>query len=100
MLAALDGIINKVERRLIQFLRFVNFPLFCMELWSFVVISMRVINHWDDIDKENSRLDDEDNALNPKYCEGGIWQLMVAVLFMYTFVLLFRVAVVVASLLG
>ena len=61
---------------------------------------MRVINHWDDIDIKNSRLDDEDKTINPKFCEGGIWQLMVAVLFMYSFVLMFRVAVVVASLLG
>ena len=101
MLAALDGIINKVERRLIQFLRFVNFPLFCMELWSFVVISMRVIDNWDDIDKENRRLGGDDGGdLNPNYCEGGTWQLMVAVLFVYSLVIIFRVAVIVASLIS
>ena len=100
MLAALDGIINKVEHRLIQFLRFVNLPFFCMELVSFAVISMRVIDNWNDIDNENRFGGDDKSDLNPNYCEGGTWQLMVAVMFVYSLVIIFRVAVIVASLLS
>ena len=100
MLAALDGIINKVEHRLIQFLRFVNLPFFYMELVSFVVISMRVIDNWNDIDNENRFGGDDKSDLNPNYCEGGTWQLMVAVMFVYSLVIVFRVAVIVASLIS
>ena len=110
MLAALDGIINKVEHRLIQFLRFVNFPFFCIEVVSFVMISLHVVEHWDSIDYksrelevegENRELEDEvEMRLNPSYCESGTWHLMVAVMFIYAIVLMFRVAVTVASLMG
>ena len=101
MLAALYGIINKVEYRLTQFLRFVNFSFFCIEVVSFVMISLHVIEHWDSIDYENRELEDEgEKILNPSYCESGTWHLMVAVLFIYAIVLAFRVAVTVASLMG
>jgi len=98
MLAALDGIINKIEHRLIQFLRFMNFPLFCTEFIAFVMISIRVTDHWSTIDHENEKLDSGES--NPNYCETGTWQLMVAVMGLYAVVIVFRVAVVVASLTG
>jgi len=98
MLAALDGIINKIEHRLIQFLRFINFPLFCMEFIAFVMISIRVTEHWSTIDHKKENLDSGES--NPNYCEAGTWQLMVAVMGLYAVVIVFRVAVVVASLTG
>jgi len=94
-LANLDGIINLVESRLIVGLRMVNFPLFVMELVTFVVISSLVFRHNNDI--EFKRDPDEKD---PHYCELGIWKLMVAVMVIYTALLLFRVAVLAGSLIS
>lgn len=55
-LAALDGIINKIEHRLILALRFVNFTLFCVEFFSFLMISFSVITHWNSTDLEDKKL--------------------------------------------
>ena len=98
MLAALDGIINKIEHRLILILRLINFPLFCIEFYSFLMISIRVIGHWNSIDLENARL--EGGGANPHYCERGTWSLMVAVMIVYCLVIVFRVAIVVGTVAG
>ena len=95
MLAALDGIINKTEHRLIQVLRFLNFPLFCVEFYSFTMISILVLSHWDSIDLENGKFEGKPN---PHFCERGTWSLMVAVMFVYLLVIVFRVAIVVGTL--
>ena len=95
MLAALDGIINKIEHRLILALRFVNFPLFCVEFFSFLMISFRVITHWNSIDLEKKKL--ASGEANPHYCERGTWSLMVAVMIVYCLVIVFRVAIVVGT---
>ena len=39
-----------------------------------------------------------DGTFNPHFCERGTWKLMVAVVFIYSFVLLFRVVSVIGSL--
>ena len=97
VLAALDGIINKVEHRLILALRFINFPLFCTEFVTFLMVSGRVISHWNNIKTETS---DKliDGEPNPHFCERGIWALMVAVMIIYAMVILFRVGVVVGTI--
>ena len=93
-LAYLDGIINLVESRLIVGLRMVNFPLFVMELVTFGAIAYLVFLHGDDI--EFKRTDER----NPHYCEPGIWKLMIAVMVIYTALLIFRVVVLAGSLMS
>ena len=93
-LANLDGIINLVERRLIVALRMVNFPLFVMELVSFLMIFGKLIQHSNDIEFVRAKGDPD-----PHYCERGIWNLMIAVAVIYPLLLLFRVAILVGSLL-
>ena len=85
MLAALDGIINRMEHKLILALRFVNFPLFCVELVSFLMVSSRVVIHWNTIDNENQKL--SSGEANPHYCERGTWSLMVAIMILYCLVI-------------
>ena len=93
-LANLDGIINLVERRLIVALRMVNFPLFVMELVSFLMIFGKLIQHSNDIEFVRAEGDPD-----PHYRERGIWNLMIAVAVIYPLLLLFRVAILVGSLL-
>ena len=72
MLADLDGIINKIEHRLILALRFVNFPLFCVEFFSFLMISFRVITHWNSIDLEKGSWHQERPTLTTVREEPGV----------------------------
>jgi len=94
-LANLDGIINLVEHRLIVGLRMVNFPLFVMEVVTFGAITYLVFYHSDDI-----KLRREGSENNPHYCEPGIWKLMLAVVVIYTALLIFRVVVLAGSLIS
>lgn len=94
-LAMLDGIINKVEHRLITFLKMFCFPLFLVELVAFLAIASLVVEHRGDIVTSKPGAD---ASVNPHYCEGGIWKLMVGVIVIYLAVLVFRVVTVVASL--
>jgi len=94
-LANLDGIINLVENRLIVGLRMVNFPLFMMEVVTFGAIAYLTFYHSNDI-----VINREDSEGNPHYCEPGIWKLMQAVVVIYTALLIFRVVVLVGSLIS
>ena len=97
-LAMLDGIINKAEHRLLTFLRMVNFPLFIMEFVAFISIFILVVEHYGTIvhDKKEAKL--EDGSFNPEYCENGPWRLMIAVIVIYSFVMIFRVFTIITSL--
>jgi len=95
LLAKLDCIINLAESRLIVGLRMVNFPLFVVELASYIAISVAVFRHSNDIE---FRRDPEDK--NPHYCESGVWKLMIAVMVIYTGLLIFRVVVLAGSLIS
>ena len=97
MLAALDGIINKIEHRLILALRFLNFPLFCMEFLSFLMVSFRVLSHWNTIQTSTEDKKLPTGEANPHFCERGTWSLMVAVMIVYCVVIVFRVAIVVGT---
>jgi len=94
-LAFLDGIINLVESRLIVGLRMVNFPLFVMELVTYGAIFSLVISHAGDITFTKAQ-----NETNPDYCEKGVWQLMIAVIVIYTALLIFRVVTLAGSLIS
>jgi len=94
-LANLDGIINLVEYRLIVGLRMVNFPLFVMEVVTFGAITGLVFLHADDIEFKR-----DEGEVNPHYCESGIWKLMLAVVVIYTALLIFRVVVLAGSLIS
>jgi hypothetical protein len=97
-LSSLDGIVNRIEHMLIQFLRFVNFPLFLAEFVAYFQISVMVLENWADIDHSPEGAKLADGTASPHYCEKGTWKLMVAVLFIYVGVIVFRVVTVVGSL--
>ena len=47
-------------------------------------------------DSEDAKL--EDASFNPEYCEDGPWKLMIAVIVIYSFVMIFRVFTIITSL--
>eukprot|EP00092_Neocalanus_flemingeri_P018928 GFUD01020504.1.p2 GENE.GFUD01020504.1~~GFUD01020504.1.p2 ORF type:complete len:333 (+),score=122.64 GFUD01020504.1:36-1001(+) len=98
MLAALDGIINKIEHRLILVLRFINFPLFCVEFITFLMLSSRVVSHRSIIQTSTEDKKLSTGEANPHFCERGTWNLMVAVMIVYCLVIIFRVAIVVGTI--
>ena len=95
-LANLDGIINLVEYRLIVGLRMVNFPLFVMEVVTFGAIAGLVFVHAEDIEFKKK----DEGEVSPNFCESGIWKLMLAVVIIYTALLIFRVVVLAGSLIS
>ena len=89
----IDGIINKAEHRIILLLRFIIFPLFLIEFVCFIAITSLVMSNISSIHHEESRADEH-------CCEKGMWTLMLAMTAMYSIVFVFRVIVIVASLIG
>jgi hypothetical protein len=95
-LAQLDGIINKVEHRLILFLRLINFPLFVVEVVSFVMIVSLVSTHFGNI--ETTPNPNKPGASNPNFCQKSTWKLMLGIAAIYTCVIVFRIVTIVGSL--
>ena len=97
-LASLDGIINRMEHRLILLLRMTNFPLFMTQFVAFIMISSMMVGNWTNIENDPEKAKNSDGSHNPYFCEKGTWQLMVGVVIIYPPIILFRAAVVVGSL--
>lgn len=91
-MAMQDGIINRAEHILIDTLHFLKLPLFLFEVVAFGVVMSRTMAHINTVDFESSGAEN--------FCEQGIWKLMLAISGIYTVVLVFRVTVVLASLVG
>jgi len=88
-MAADDGIINKVENRILTFLSLLNFPLFLGDLTIFVYISDVFWSDFGHVDFE-----DKDSE---SYCAEGVWHLTSAIFFIYSTLFLFRVFVIMGS---
>ena len=97
-LAMLDGIINKAEHQLLTILRMLNFPLFLMEFTAFISIFILVVEHYGSIVHNSDEAKLQDGRFNPDYCEDGPWKLMIAVIVIYSFVMIFRVFTIITSL--
>ena len=97
-MAASDGIINRMEHYVIDSLKFCKLPLFMIEIVVYCVIAVKTIDYSGDIilDKKVA----QDTARTEFYCERGPWNMMILVSILYCVVLVFRVIVVVADLVG
>ena len=91
-MAAKDGIVNHAERRLIDFLKFLRLPLFIFELVGWLAIVNIVIKNMEVIE---FKVRESEN-----YCEQGIWNICLIITSVYTLVFLFRIVIIVASLVG
>jgi hypothetical protein len=89
-MAKKDGIVNRAEHYMIDAIKFVMLPLFIIELVAFGrVVELTVTNY------KNIELKDKEDDY---YCVEGVWHLMQAMSGIYTVLLLFRVWVIVASM--
>ena len=59
---------------------------------------VQVIEHWSSIQTSPEAAVLAGGGSNPDFCERGTWKLMVAVMVIYSIVLVFRVVTVVGSL--
>ena len=57
-----------------------------------------MIEHWSSIQTSSAAAVLAEGGSNPHFCERGTWKLMVAVMVIYSIVLVFRVITVVGSL--
>ena len=92
VLAAKNGIINRAENILIDILKLLRLPLFCMELIGYGAVVSKVFSEWQDIN-----FSDPDSS---HYCSEGIWHVMLIIAIVYPLILAFRILVIVASLIG
>jgi len=92
LLAAKDGIINRAEHILIDCLKFFRFPFFLMELVGYGAIVSKVIAEFSDIEF--------DDRTSDHYCQQGIWNICLIITFVYSLVFVFRIIVIVASVVG
>ena len=93
VLAAKDGIINRAEHILIDCLKFLKLPLFTLELVGYVAIVTRVFVEWTDVKFVEEPKSDH-------YCQEGIWNICLIITIVYSLVFVFRIIVIVASLVG
>jgi len=92
VLAAKDGIINRAEHILIDCLKFFRFPFFLLEIVGYGAIVYKVIAEFPYIEHE-----DQDSE---HFCQKGIWNICLVITFVYSLVFVFRITVIVASIVG
>ena len=92
VLAAKDGIINRAEHILIDCLKFLRFPFFLMELVGFGAVVGKVVAEFPNIGLEDKTSD--------HFCQKGIWNVCLLITFVYSLVFVFRIIVIVASIVG
>ena len=92
VLAAKDGIINRAEHILIDCLKFLKLPLFTLELVGYGAIVTRVFVERKDVQFNEPKSD--------HYCQEGIWNICLIITIVYSLVFVFRIIVIVASLVG
>jgi len=97
-MAASDGIINRMEHYVIDFLKLCKLPLFVIEIIVYCVVAVKTIKYSGDIILEKKVA--QDAAKTEFYCERGPWHMMMLVSSLYCVVLVFRVIVVIADLVG
>jgi len=91
-LAAKDGIINRAEHILIDFLKFLRLPFFIMEVVGYIAVFFKVVDEYSDIVFEDKE--------SPHFCQRGIWNICLVITFVYTVVFVFRIIVIIASIVG
>jgi len=89
-MAYLDGIINWIEYGIIQFLKFLHFPLFIVEFYCFIEILREV--------STSSSTVTHNKEEGGNYCAKGTWQFMLAITGIYSIVFFFKVFVIIAML--
>ena len=92
VLAAKDGIVNRAEHILIDCLKFLRFPFFLMELVGYGAIVARVLVEFPNIEFEVQT--------SEHFCQKGIWNVCLIITFVYSLVFVFRIIVIVASVVG
>ena len=97
-MAASDGTINRKEYYVINSLIFCKLLLFMIEIVVYCGIAFKTIGYSGDIilDKKVA----QDTARTEFYCERGPWNMMMLVSILYCVVLVFRVIVIIADLVG
>ena len=91
-LAAKDGIINRAEHILTDFLKFLRLPFFIMEVVGYVAVFFKVVDEFPDIEFEDKE--------SHHYCQRGIWNICLVITFVYTVVFVFRIIVIIAFVVG
>ena len=81
-----------------DFLKLCKLPLFLIEIIVYCVFTVKTIKYSGDIILEKEVA--QDTAKTEFYCERGPWHMMMLVSSLYCVVLVFRVIVVIADLVG